>query len=305
MHMLDKFRNFVAGAAGSLALALSGGVAAQEPVSAVEQARATTGPALWQVKDDDTSIYLFGTVHALPPGMDWYDARIQSAFDASDEFVTEIDMADGAAMAQTIASQAMLPAGTTLRSLMTEENRIEYEKVLTDMNLPVSALDPMEPWFAAMNLSLLPLLNDGYSADSGVETSLTSRAQGKTRGALETIEQQIALFDTLPMEAQLTFLDGTVESVPRAASTLNAMVAEWAEGDADQLAVLMNAELDDPELYKRLMTDRNANWADWITARLEQPGKVFIAVGAGHLAGEHSVQQQLAKRGIEVTRIYE
>ena len=302
--MFDNLRKFLAGAAGSLALALSGGVAAQEAEVATTQ-QAPTGPALWQVADDDTTIYLFGTVHALPAEMQWYDDRIRNAFDRSDEFVTEIDMANAASASQSIARKAMLPQGTTLRSLMTIENRNEYEAVLESLNLPLAALDQVEPWYAAMNLSLLPLLTEGYSPESGVETSLQAKAEGKRRAALETIDQQIDLFDTLPMEAQLTFLDETVESVSRAKSTLDAMVAEWAVGDADQLAVLMNAELDDPELYKRLLTDRNANWADWIAQRLEQPGKVFIAVGAGHLAGTGSVQEQLAARGIEVTRIYE
>lgn len=302
--MFDNLRKFLAGAAGSLALALSGGVAAQEAEVAATQ-QAPTGPALWQVADDDTTIYLFGTVHALPAEMQWYDDRIRNAFDRSDEFVTEIDMANAASASQSIARKAMLPQGTTLRSLMTIENRNEYEAVLESLNLPLAALDQVEPWYAAMNLSLLPLLTEGYSPESGVETSLQAKAEGKRRAALETIDQQIDLFDTLPMEAQLTFLDETVESVSRAKSTLDAMVAEWAVGDADQLAVLMNAELDDPELYKRLLTDRNANWADWIAQRLEQPGKVFIAVGAGHLAGTGSVQEQLAARGIEVTRIYE
>ena len=298
--MIDLLKNRFAGAAGALAL-LAGGGAAQAQDIAPEIT--TAGPALWQVADEDTTIYLFGTVHALPQDVEWYDGRIAGAFDASDEFVTEIDMAQADAAGQTIMAQAALPAGTTLRSLMTDEDRVEYEGVLTSMGMPVEALDTVEPWFAAMNLSLLPLLQAGYTPDMGVEMKLTGRADGKTRGALETVEQQIALFDTLPMDAQLTFLDETVEAVPRAADTLSAMVAEWAKGDADALAELMNAEMDDPALYKRLLTDRNANWADWIESRMAQPGKVFVAVGAGHLAGKGSVQEQLQAKGIDVTRI--
>ena len=298
--MIDLLKNKFAGAAGALALLAGGGAAQAEDIA---PEITTAGPALWQVADEDTTIYLFGTVHALPQDVEWYDGRIAGAFDASDEFVTEIDMAQADAAGQTIMAQAALPAGTTLRSLMTDEDRAEYEGVLTSMGMPVEALDTVEPWFAAMNLSLLPLLQAGYTPDMGVEMKLTGRADGKTRGALETVEQQIALFDTLPMDAQLTFLDETVEAVPRAADTLSAMVAEWAKGDADVLAELMNAEMDDPALYKRLLTDRNANWADWIETRMAQPGKVFIAVGAGHLAGKGSVQEQLQAKGIDVTRI--
>jgi uncharacterized protein YbaP (TraB family) len=93
--------------------------------------------------------------------------------------------------------------------------------------------------------------------------------------------------------------------MPKATSTLDAMVAEWLEGDAVQLAALLNAELTDPVLYERLLTSRNANWAGWIERRLAEPGTVFIAVGAGHLAGRGSVQEQLRDRGLRVKRVWQ
>lgn len=300
--MFDRLKKLAA-AAPAAAMALASPAVAQDAQAETAETASAPGPALWKVADEDTTIYLFGTVHALPKDIDWYDARISNAFDASDEFVTEIDMAEAAASAQSLQQKAMLPEGTTLRSLMTEEDRAEYEAALTAMSLPVTMLDPVEPWYAAMTLSLLPLLKAGYSPEQGVEMALTGRASEKTHGSLETVDEQVALFDTLPMEAQLTFLDETVEAVPRAASTLDAMLAEWAKGDADALAKLMNDEMDDPVLYKRLLTDRNANWADWIETRMAQPGNVFIAVGAGHLAGKGSVQEQLQAKGIDVTRV--
>ena len=109
----------------------------------------------------------------------------------------------------------------------------------------------------------------------------------------------------MPRDAQLAFLSETINSVGKSAETLNAMVAEWLKGNADGLAVLLNDELDDPVLYKRLLTDRNANWAQWIDQRLKSPGTVFVAVGAGHLAGQQSVQAQLKKRGIKARRLWE
>lgn len=265
---------------------------------------AVPGPALWQVADEDTTIYLFGTVHALPEGKNWFDGRIERAFNSADELVTEIDVSSAASSAQALQAASALPEGQTLRALMTDENRQQYEAALVGLGLPVEALDKYEPWFAAMTLSLLPLMRSGYQTQSGVELSLNGRAGDKTRGALETIEQQVDLFDTLPQEAQLAFLDGTVEKLDDATSTLDAMVAEWMEGDAVALAKLLNAELTDPVLYERLLTSRNANWASWIENRLEQPGTVFIAVGAGHLAGAGSVQEQLKDRGLKVRRVW-
>ena len=267
---------------------------------------AVPGPALWQVSDADTTVYLFGTVHALPDDKVWFDSRIERAFAASDELVTEVDIAATAASGQALQSAAMLPEGSTLRGLMSAEDRMEYEAALVTLGLPVEALDRYEPWFAAMSLSLLPLLRSGYNPQSGVELSLGGKAgEAKKRGALETIDQQVALFDELPMDAQLKFLDETIEKLPETTSGLDAMVAEWLKGDAVQLAALLNAELTDPVLYNRLLTARNANWAEWIERRLAQPGKVFIAVGAGHLAGKGSVQDHLKDRGLKVQRIWQ
>ena len=266
---------------------------------------AVPGPALWQVADKDTTIYLFGTVHALPKDKPWFDGRIERAFNSSNELVTEIDVGSAAQSATALQAASLLPEGQSLRSMMTPENRQQYEAALVGLGLPVEALDRNEPWFAALTLSLLPLLRSGYDTQSGVELSLGGRAGEKQRGALETIDQQIALFDSMPQDAQLSFLDETVEMLPKAKTTLDEMVAEWIEGDADQLAALMNAELTDPVLRDRLLTSRNANWAGWIENRLDQPGTVFIAVGAGHLAGAGSVQHQLRKRGVKVRRVWQ
>ena len=266
---------------------------------------AVPGPALWQVADKDTTIYLFGTVHALPKDKPWFDGRIERAFNSSNELVTEIDISSAAQSATALQAASLLPEGQSLRSMMTPENRQQYEAALVGLGLPVEALDRNEPWFAALTLSLLPLLRSGYDTQSGVELSLGGRAGEKQRGALETIDQQISLFDSMPQDAQLAFLDETVEALPKAKTTLDEMGAEWIEGDADQLAALMNAELTDPVLRDRLLTSRNANWAGWIENRLAQPGTVFIAVGAGHLAGVGSVQDQLRKRGVKVRRVWQ
>jgi uncharacterized protein YbaP (TraB family) len=288
------------------ALSLALGGCAMGPRVETPPPGAVPGPALWQVSDEDTTIYLFGTVHALPKDKDWFDSRIQRAFEASGELVTEVDISDVASSTQALQAQGMLPEGQSLRDMMMPMDREEYEMALISLGLPVESLDRYEPWLAAMTLSLLPLLRAGYDTQSGVEMSLGEKAgDGKKRGSLETIGQQIELFDGMPAEAQLSFLDQTVEQIPKASNSLDAMVAEWMEGDAAGLAQLMNAELTDPVLKDRLLIQRNAHWADWIKQRLDSPGTVFIAVGAGHLAGQGSVQDQLRKRHVKVKRVWQ
>jgi uncharacterized protein YbaP (TraB family) len=261
------------------------------------------GPALWAVSDDDTTIYLFGTIHALPKGLEWFEGPVADAFDRSGELVTEIDPALSASVSGEVAAMAALPKDQTVRGLMTPEKRAEFEAALTALGLPVNALDSYEPWYATINLAMLPLLKDGYGPDSGVEQVLIGKAKGKKRGALETVQFQIGLFDAMPLDKQLEYLDETVEGLPELSGMLDQMVADWLAGDAEGLAVLMNDEMSDAEIYDRLLVARNKTWAEWIGNRLDQPGAVFVAVGAGHLAGKGSVQDQLAARGLTVTRV--
>ncbi len=264
-----------------------------------------SGPALWSVSDEDTTIYLFGTVHALPKELEWYDGVISKALTSSDTIVTEIDMGPNteAAIQQLVVSKALLPAGTTLRSLLSEEQTTVYEASLAKLGAPAAAFDQVEPWFAGITLATLPLIQQGYSPDAGVENVLLEKAGDKKTEALETIEFQFGIFDGLPQASQIEFLMEAAEGVDEVKPFLDKMVAEWVAGDADGLAELMNEGLSDPELAEQLLYARNRNWADWIESRMETPGTLFIAVGAGHLAGEKSVQDYLEERGIISARI--
>ncbi|MEO1048523.1 MAG: TraB/GumN family protein [Pseudomonadota bacterium] len=285
-------------------------VLAASPSIAQDQSQETepeaAGPALWKVADEDTTIYLFGTVHALPDDVEWYDEDISEALASSDTLVTEISLEAGgdAAAQQVMMEKALLTDGTTLRSLLSEEQTAAYESALSDLGLPAAAFDQFEPWLASITLTMLPLLKEGYSPESGVEKVLVGKAGNITKDALETTEFQVNVFDSLPQDKQITLLMETVEGVDEIKPLIDAMVAEWIEGDADALAELMNEGLTDPQLAEVLLYSRNANWAEWIDQRLDStPGTVFIAVGAGHLAGEKSVQDLLEDRDIEVERL--
>jgi uncharacterized protein len=262
-------------------------------------------PALWKLADEDTTIYLFGTIHALPKGVEWFGGEVARAFNASDELVTEIRQADGAdAQAHTLAL-ALLPEGENLRDKMTPQQRADYEKALADLGVPVDAFDRFEPWYVAIALSTMPLLQVGFDPGNGVDAALDAKAAAEKRRhlALETMEFQLGLFDTLPEDVQARYLDQIVENMPTIRAELLDMVEQWRTGNAARLAELMNAEQDDPLLVERLIVGRNRTWAQWIKQRMDQPGTVFLAVGAGHLAGKGSVQEQLSALGFTTTRV--
>jgi hypothetical protein len=263
-------------------------------------------PALWVVKDKDTTIYLFGTIHVLKPGLSWFDDGVKKAFDASGQVVLELVMPDAAAMQALIMSKGLAHDGTTLTQKMPEAKRPALTKALGDLGLPATAFDAMEPWYAATNLSLLPLMKKGYDVSNGPEQSITkaAAAQGKPVIGLETAEEQLSIFDALSMSAQVAFLSSTIDELPKLDATMNTMVDSWAKGDPDALGKTLNDDLDaSPEVKKALLTDRNKRWAFWINNRMKQPGVVFIAVGAGHLAGKDSVMEQLKGYRLKAKRV--
>lgn len=264
-------------------------------------------PALWVVKDKDTTIYLFGTVHILKPGLSWFDEAVKKAFDASGELVTEIGgTPDPAAAQQLIMKYGFNPSGPTLTEKLPEDKRAAFAKIVADLGLPQAAIDRFDPWLAGVQMTMLSLVRLGYNPQDGVEQALdtAAKAANKPVSGLESIEEQFSFFDSLSEEAQIKFLVETIDKLPEAGPTLDKMVAEWGAGDADGLAALMNEGFkSSPEVAKKLLADRNARWAEWIDARLDKPGVVFVAVGAGHLAGPESVQAYLAKRKIKSKRI--
>lgn len=271
-----------------------------------EQPASSARPALWELRDADTTIYLFGSVHMLKPGITWFDREVKAAFDRSDELVMEVLEPDPSKMAAIVTRLAVNADGPGIISRMTPEEKGRYLKALSDMGLPAATMDQLDPWMVAITLSVAPLERLGYDQNIGVEKTLEkeARAAGKMLTGLETAEQQLGYFDTLPEKAQLVYLNTTVAELPKVESEFNLLLRNWAEGKPDALAEQMNASLEaTPELAKALLFDRNARWADWIVKRLEQPGTVFLAVGAGHLAGKDSVIDMLGQRKLTVKRL--
>lgn len=291
----------------AIPFALTPAPAAAETAAAPAAATTDADPALWVVKDADTTIYLFGTVHVLKPGLSWFDEAVKTAFDKSDELMLEIVMPeDQAEMAKVMMPLAIDQTGKTLSSRLDADQLKAYQAAMASVGLPPAQFDLFEPWFPAITLSVLPLTKLGYDPEQGAEKLLTAHAKkaGKPVAGLETLSQQLGFFDALPETQQVTFLNAVVKDLDKLGPQLDKMVVLWAKGDPDGLAVTMNESMAaTPELAKTLLWDRNARWADQLKARMDKPGTVFVAVGAGHLAGEKSVQDYLKAQGLTVKRV--
>lgn len=278
---------------------------AQETQSAKAAVTTTDAdPALWVVKDEDTTIYLFGTVHLLKPGLSWFDEAVREAFNASDELVVEMIEPDEAAMQQLVISKA-INLEVPLRSRLNDEEKAIYEAAMVSIGMPAAALDQFNPWFAAVTVGLLPLVKAGYETENGVDKVLIAEAKsmGKKLDQLETADEQLDFFAMLPAPSQVAYLIATAQSIDDTAAQMDAMVANWSRADIDSLALAMAEGFPDPQLYHTLLTQRNKNWAGWVKTRLDKPGTVFLAVGAGHLAGRDSLQAKLEGLNISTSRI--
>ena len=270
------------------------------------QATQDADPALWVVRDRDTTIYLFGTIHVLKPGLSWFDEAVKTAFDRSGTLVLEMVEPDQETQQKVVMSKAFDTKGPPLSEKIPADKRAAFTRALEENQLPIASFDRMQPWFAAISLSVLPVQKLGYDAKNGPEGILTraAKAQKKQVMGLETFEGQMSIFDSLSQKAQVDLLTSTVEELPTAGETMNRMVENWSKGDPVALAATMNENMkDSPEVKKALLTDRNAKWAAWIAERMRTPGRVFIAVGAGHLAGPDSVQAQLGKYRLKAVRV--
>ena len=309
MTLRDRFRRLAAALAGLLLAtpALADPQSLPTPIAPTlrEVPPPPLHPALWMVRDEDTTIYLFGTIHALRPGLPWFGGQVAQAFADSGTLVTEIADVGGIDTAQTLLGNAMLPEGKSLRGSMSEADRAAFDAALQRASIPAAALDRFKPWYAAVVLSSLPLLRAGYKLEEGVEIQLAAKAKatGKHQEALETAAYQLGLFDALPQAGQFAYLRQVVDNLDQVTQQIDTLIGEWGEGDADGLAQAMNAEESDAGLTEVLLTRRNKAWAKWIGERLAKPGKVFMAVGAGHLAGPGSVQEQLVAQGLVSTRL--
>ncbi|MGH8216485.1 MAG: TraB/GumN family protein, partial [Rhodanobacteraceae bacterium] len=171
-----------------------------------------------------------------------------------------------------------------------------------------TTLNAMQPWLAALTISVAPIVKAGYDPKSGADKQLERAfaAAGKPVGAFETAEQQIRFFADLSPSLQLDLLHNALDDYAKGPAQIETLIRGWEAGDVAAIAAAINGDMRGhyPELYKVLLVDRNRNWAKQVEGLLKQPGTVFVAVGAGHLAGPDSVQVQLRKLGIATERVH-
>lgn len=286
-------------------LALSVAACAQAP----SQSEGGITPLLYAVRDRDSTMYLYGTVHVRPRGADWGNARVRAAIDESEEVWTELLMTpETDRQTQMLAMQlGAAEPGRPLSSWLTPDENASLNAVTARLGLPQGALEGYKPWMAGLTLTLLPLIQAGYDPASGVDRSIDvyADAAGKNMRALETAEQQLTFFATLSPEVQREMVLEAINESDNVAAMIGEMSAAWERGDDRALehAVIEETRTEYPELYQMLFVDRNNAWMTELTREMEGAGVDFIAVGAGHIIGRDGLVAQFRARGYRVERL--
>ena len=269
---------------------------------------AAAKPALWEVSDPDTKIYLFGTIHLLPTNYPWRTRAMDKAIASSDTLYVEtiVDQQNPRVLAAELARLGFSPGLLPLASRIHPAKRPLLEAAIANSGVPRHVFDRMETWAAAFTLLGVQFKSLGLHGEHGVEQTLRTAfaAAGKPVGQLETNGEHLGFFDTLPQNAQRALLEGAIENPQTMSNDFSGRLQSWASGDVEAIARTFNQGLAaSPELMDALLRRRNANWSNWIQRRLATPGTIMVAVGAGHLAGPESVQTLLQRQGYRIRRV--
>jgi uncharacterized protein len=243
-------------------------------------------PAMFVVRDADTTVYIFGTFHALDPHTQWFGSAVKDAFEQSDELVLE-----------TLVPEQPGPIA------------------LPNPAFRPPSVTPSASFLATTRMAINAGKAQGMQVDNGADMVLrhAAEAEGKDVEELETLQLQIDMFNRLPSAPTASAAAPKVgrpvaasnEQIVGLSKAMTQMQAAWKRGDQSVFVNMLDQlQAASPDTYRMMFTERNERWADWIRARMQMPGTVFVAVGAGHLAGKDSLLVRLAERGIPSQRVY-
>lgn len=291
--MTSAMRRFLPLAAGALVMACAAAPAAAQP-------------PVWVVKDADSEMVLFGSVHVLPPGLAWRPPALAAALKDADDLWFELPTGDAVEQesARLAGEKGVLPPGQSLFALLPPADAARLLRVAEAYAVDKATLDRLEPWLAELALAGAAFSRSGAGLQDGVEKAIEAAAPPRAaRRALETTAQQLAIFDEAPEADQIASLRETVREMDEDPDAFDKLVAAWAAGDLERIdrEALQPLRRASPLLFRRLVDDRNANWTAQLDRRLRGEGRTVVVVGMGHLIGPGGVPARLRALGYSVT----
>ena len=265
---------------------------------------------MWQVDGKTNSVYLLGSIHLLREQDHPLPSVIDSAYDDAEVIVMELDMddMDPAYTQMAFNSAGVLTDGTSLRDLMGDDAYSRAAEAAAAVDIPLDMLAQSEPWLAAMTVEIMLLYRIGFDPMLGVEMTMTARAarDGKPIEGLETVDEQLAFLDGLPLDVQSEMLIQTLAEGAAMDGSIDALIDAWRHGDIAALEGAMLSSIEEQaELKEVLITRRNRRWAEAIAGWLNDDRDYLVIVGALHLVGDDGVPALLEKRGFGIQQLSE
>jgi uncharacterized protein YbaP (TraB family) len=262
---------------------------------------------LWEVEGISNHVYLLGSIHVLREG-DSLPQGVVDAYGSADVLIMEMDLdkVDPMATAQITQQLGIDPQGKTLDELLGPADYASASRKASAIGIDLTMLRAFEPWLAAVTIEQLRLQQLGLDPGFGVEQQLIHKAHDdhKEIRGLETMEEQLGALAGLSPRAQRAFLMQTLDEAKSIDNEVEEIVSAWRTGNTQVLEKDFLKDLrDQPELYQRIVVQRNRNWIRQITALTRERRNYLVIVGTMHLVGRDSLLQMLAGAGVRTHQI--
>jgi uncharacterized protein len=271
--------------------------------SASAVAQAPKKSFLWAIMSAGApAVYLMGSLHALTPDYYPLNPAVERGFEQSKVLIEEVDIDEltNPTTAMALVGKAMLTDGRTLDQVISADLYKTVVERAEKAGVPAIAIQRMKPWMAAVSLTAPALQAAGFNAGLGVDQYFFNKARTAKmeRRALETVAYQFDRLDQMPPPVQEAMLKSVIADMDTELSNVKVIADAWASGDTTSIEkLLLGAIVDSPELYQRLLVERNRNWVAPVETCLKEKTACFVVVGAAHLVGPDSLVALLRKKG--------
>jgi hypothetical protein len=265
---------------------------------------------LWKITGNGIKpSYLFGTIHMIGEADFFWDKNMEKAFKKSKKLVMEIDMSQTMAMAFQMMQLAPMQGDQLLVDLLSEEDYALVKTYFTVESKSAEAkmtFNMAQSWQPMLLQSLLYTeMIEGPVKMYEMELTTKARKAEMAFGGLETVAEQMAVFNSIPYKEQAEALVEMIQNIKKGESGANEfakMVEKYKEQDVDGMLTAMQGELDEMDNQEVMLDGRNKKWIPKI-GEMSKGTPVFYAVGAGHLGGKNGVVRLLRKEGYKVTAL--
>jgi uncharacterized protein len=263
----------------------------------------------WRVTDPQGVVmYLVGSVHLLTKDFYPLNPALERAYRDSELLVEEVDIAElsGAGSQMSMLTRGIQPSSKPLDTVLSAATMALLSKKAQDVGLPIEALKQFKPWMIALTIEAMEWQKAGFDPELGLDKHFYNQAQadGKTVQALETIDYQISRFDEMPLDLQDHLLAETLKSIDTEQTSMSRLIESWRTGDAAAVERIVLKDLQqEPQLYQRLLVERNRNWLPKLEALFAQRTRAMVVVGAAHLVGPDGLVAMFRTRGYKVEQL--